>query len=144
MWTGLPCQNLHLLVCCAILDSEKQKIMEENYGFNEILKVNAVFSWDRNMLCIFLDKLIFKQILIRYQKQFRTLLLLLYRCCCDVWLLVAFPHKTTIKRTQKNRTTKKPTHQHHTVAIRNKCSSETNQECVMCLHVVSQNGVHFG
>ncbi|KAM8892950.1 TBC1 domain family member 15 isoform 1-T2 [Spinachia spinachia] len=38
MWTGLPCDNFHLLVCCAILDSEKQKIMEENYGFNEILK----------------------------------------------------------------------------------------------------------
>ncbi|XP_041795199.1 TBC1 domain family member 15 isoform X1 [Chelmon rostratus] len=38
MWTGLPCQNFHLLVCCAILDSEKQKIVEENYGFNEILK----------------------------------------------------------------------------------------------------------
>ncbi|KAM9753994.1 TBC1 domain family member 15 [Menidia menidia] len=38
LWTGLPCQNFHLLVCCAILDSEKQKIMEENYGFNEILK----------------------------------------------------------------------------------------------------------
>ncbi|KAJ8249668.1 hypothetical protein COCON_G00228840 [Conger conger] len=38
MWTGLPCQNFHLLVCCAILDSEKQKIMEEHYGFNEILK----------------------------------------------------------------------------------------------------------
>ncbi|XP_039989018.1 TBC1 domain family member 15 isoform X3 [Xiphias gladius] len=38
MWTGLPCENFHLLVCCAILDSEKQKIMEENYGFNEILK----------------------------------------------------------------------------------------------------------
>uniref|UniRef100_A0A8C8CXK2 TBC1 domain family member 15 n=1 Tax=Oncorhynchus tshawytscha TaxID=74940 RepID=A0A8C8CXK2_ONCTS len=38
MWTGLPCQNFHLLVCCAILDSEKKKIMEENYGFNEILK----------------------------------------------------------------------------------------------------------
>ncbi|XP_071760797.2 TBC1 domain family member 15 isoform X1 [Centroberyx gerrardi] len=38
MWTGLPCQNFHLLVCCAILDSEKHKIMEENYGFNEILK----------------------------------------------------------------------------------------------------------
>ncbi|XP_008410113.1 TBC1 domain family member 15 isoform X2 [Poecilia reticulata] len=38
MWTELPCQNFHLLVCCAILDSEKQKIMEENYGFNEILK----------------------------------------------------------------------------------------------------------
>ncbi|KAL0967243.1 hypothetical protein UPYG_G00249720 [Umbra pygmaea] len=38
MWTGLPCQNFHLLVCCAILDSEKQKIMEEQYSFNEILK----------------------------------------------------------------------------------------------------------
>ncbi|XP_055011301.1 TBC1 domain family member 15 isoform X3 [Boleophthalmus pectinirostris] len=38
MWTELPCENFHLLVCCAILDSEKQKIMEENYGFNEILK----------------------------------------------------------------------------------------------------------
>uniref|UniRef100_A0A8C6PJJ6 TBC1 domain family member 15 n=1 Tax=Nothobranchius furzeri TaxID=105023 RepID=A0A8C6PJJ6_NOTFU len=38
MWTGLPCQNFHLLICCSILDSEKQKIMEENFGFNEILK----------------------------------------------------------------------------------------------------------
>ncbi|XP_026873786.1 TBC1 domain family member 15 isoform X1 [Electrophorus electricus] len=38
MWTGLPCQNVHLLVCCAILDSEKQKIMDRHYGFNEILK----------------------------------------------------------------------------------------------------------
>ncbi|XP_031414224.1 TBC1 domain family member 15 isoform X2 [Clupea harengus] len=38
MWTGLPCQNFHLLVCCAILDAEKQKIMQERYGFNEILK----------------------------------------------------------------------------------------------------------
>ncbi|KAL2088218.1 hypothetical protein ACEWY4_017046 [Coilia grayii] len=38
MWSGLPCQNFHLLVCCAILDAEKQKIMEEHYGFNEILK----------------------------------------------------------------------------------------------------------
>uniref|UniRef100_A0A673JM85 TBC1 domain family member 15 n=1 Tax=Sinocyclocheilus rhinocerous TaxID=307959 RepID=A0A673JM85_9TELE len=38
MWTRLPCQNFHLLVCCAILDSEKQKIMDRKYGFNEILK----------------------------------------------------------------------------------------------------------
>nr|XP_043891171.1 TBC1 domain family member 15 isoform X1 [Solea senegalensis] len=38
MWTALPCQNFHLLICCSILDSEKRKIMEENYGFNEILK----------------------------------------------------------------------------------------------------------
>ncbi|XP_032894073.1 TBC1 domain family member 15 [Amblyraja radiata] len=38
MWTGLPCQNFHLLICCAILDTEKQKIIEDHYGFNEILK----------------------------------------------------------------------------------------------------------
>uniref|UniRef100_A0A8C5SFJ8 TBC1 domain family member 15 n=1 Tax=Laticauda laticaudata TaxID=8630 RepID=A0A8C5SFJ8_LATLA len=38
MWTDLPCQNFHLLLCCAILESEKQQIMEKHYGFNEILK----------------------------------------------------------------------------------------------------------
>lgn len=38
MWTELPCQNFHLLLCCAILESEKQQIMEKQYGFNEILK----------------------------------------------------------------------------------------------------------
>ncbi|XP_057692288.1 TBC1 domain family member 15 isoform X2 [Corythoichthys intestinalis] len=38
MWTGLPCHNFHLLLCCAILDSERSKIMEEKFGFNEILK----------------------------------------------------------------------------------------------------------
>nr|XP_012594292.1 TBC1 domain family member 15 isoform X2 [Microcebus murinus] len=38
MWTELPCKNFHLLVCCAILESEKQQIMEKHYGFNEILK----------------------------------------------------------------------------------------------------------
>uniref|UniRef100_A0A8K9WTA5 TBC1 domain family member 15 n=1 Tax=Oncorhynchus mykiss TaxID=8022 RepID=A0A8K9WTA5_ONCMY len=43
MWTGLPCQNFHLLVCCAILDSEKHQIMEKQYGFNEILKVCVMF-----------------------------------------------------------------------------------------------------
>lgn len=49
MWTDLPCQNFHLLVCCAILDSEKQKIMEENYGFNEILKVSFCHHQVSNM-----------------------------------------------------------------------------------------------
>ncbi|NP_001372780.1 TBC1 domain family member 15 isoform 7 [Homo sapiens] len=38
MWTELPCTNFHLLLCCAILESEKQQIMEKHYGFNEILK----------------------------------------------------------------------------------------------------------
>lgn len=45
MWTRLPCQNFHLLVCCAILDSEKQKIMDRKYGFNEILKVNLDYNY---------------------------------------------------------------------------------------------------
>uniref|UniRef100_Q6DEX7 TBC1 domain family member 15 n=1 Tax=Xenopus tropicalis TaxID=8364 RepID=Q6DEX7_XENTR len=38
IWTDLPCQNFHLLICCAILESEKQVIMEQHFGFNEILK----------------------------------------------------------------------------------------------------------
>ncbi|NP_001414153.1 TBC1 domain family member 15 isoform 1 [Mus musculus] len=38
MWTELPCKNFHLLLCCAILESEKQQIMAKHYGFNEILK----------------------------------------------------------------------------------------------------------
>lgn len=38
MWTELPCKNFHLLLCCAVLESEKQQIMEKHYGFNEILK----------------------------------------------------------------------------------------------------------
>ncbi|XP_048473661.1 TBC1 domain family member 17 isoform X1 [Rhincodon typus] len=38
LWTGLPCPNFHLLVCCAILDSERDALMNPNYGFNEILK----------------------------------------------------------------------------------------------------------
>lgn len=48
MWTELPCQNFHLLLCCAILESEKKQIMDKQYGFNEILKVPnsyAVFCW---------------------------------------------------------------------------------------------------
>ncbi|XP_061420596.1 TBC1 domain family member 15 isoform X1 [Lethenteron reissneri] len=38
MWTGLPCQNFHLLLCCAILDIERQHMMDAKCGFNEILK----------------------------------------------------------------------------------------------------------
>lgn len=38
LWTGLPCQNFHLLICVAILDTEKNILMENNYGFTEILK----------------------------------------------------------------------------------------------------------
>jgi len=37
-WTDLPCKNFHLLFCLAILDTEKNTLMENNYGFTEILK----------------------------------------------------------------------------------------------------------
>ncbi|XP_012222264.1 TBC1 domain family member 15 isoform X2 [Linepithema humile] len=38
LWTGLPCKNFHLLICAAILDTEKNILIENNYGFTEILK----------------------------------------------------------------------------------------------------------
>nr|XP_023026580.1 TBC1 domain family member 15 [Leptinotarsa decemlineata] len=38
MWTGYPCENFHLLIGVAILESQKRQIMENNCGFNEILK----------------------------------------------------------------------------------------------------------
>merc|ERR1712003_348526 len=37
-WTKKPCKNFHLLFCVALLDTEKSAIMENNYGFTEILK----------------------------------------------------------------------------------------------------------
>ncbi|XP_064795262.1 TBC1 domain family member 15-like isoform X1 [Oncorhynchus masou masou] len=52
MWTGLPCQNFHLLVCCAILDSEKHQIMEKQYGFNEILKLINELSMKLDIVAI--------------------------------------------------------------------------------------------
>lgn len=39
MWTDLPCKNFHLLICVAILETEKRTVMDNNYGFTEILKV---------------------------------------------------------------------------------------------------------
>ncbi|XP_003744067.2 TBC1 domain family member 17 [Galendromus occidentalis] len=38
LWTGLPCQNFHLLFCVAILEEEKIRITENNFGLTEILK----------------------------------------------------------------------------------------------------------
>ncbi|KAL1441880.1 hypothetical protein MTO96_008198 [Rhipicephalus appendiculatus] len=38
LWTDLPCKNFHLLLCVAILDHEKELLIENNYGLNEILK----------------------------------------------------------------------------------------------------------
>jgi TBC1 domain family member 15 len=39
LWTDLPCKNFHLIICIAILLQNKDNIMGNNYGFNEILKV---------------------------------------------------------------------------------------------------------
>ncbi|KAJ8032382.1 TBC1 domain family member 15 [Holothuria leucospilota] len=38
MWTGLPCQNFHLLLCVAILDGEKDTMERKDLDFNDILK----------------------------------------------------------------------------------------------------------
>ncbi|XP_076174355.1 TBC1 domain family member 15/17 [Ptiloglossa arizonensis] len=38
LWTDLPCKNFHLLLCVAILDTERSKLMENRYGFTDILK----------------------------------------------------------------------------------------------------------
>ena len=37
-WTKKPCKNFHLLFCAALLDTEKSAIVENKYGFTEILK----------------------------------------------------------------------------------------------------------
>jgi branched-subunit amino acid transport protein AzlD len=39
LWTDLPCKYFHLLFCAAILEKQKSTIMENEYGFTEILKV---------------------------------------------------------------------------------------------------------
>ncbi|XP_031833256.1 TBC1 domain family member 15/17 [Nomia melanderi] len=38
LWTDIPCKNFHLLLCTAILDTERSILMENRYGFTEILK----------------------------------------------------------------------------------------------------------
>ncbi|XP_052240307.1 TBC1 domain family member 15-like isoform X3 [Dreissena polymorpha] len=38
IWTDRPCKNFHLLICLAILDTEKTTLMENKFGLTEILK----------------------------------------------------------------------------------------------------------
>lgn len=38
LWTDLPCKNFHLIFSLAILDSEKTTLIENKFGFTEILK----------------------------------------------------------------------------------------------------------
>ena len=39
LWTSKPCEKFHLLICLALLDTEKTTLIENNFGFTEILKV---------------------------------------------------------------------------------------------------------
>lgn len=54
LWTDLPCKNFHLLICIAILMMKKDDIIDNNYGFNEILKVHIYI-----FLLLLLNKLFF-------------------------------------------------------------------------------------
>lgn len=38
LWTSLPCANFHLIIGIAILDNEMPTIIDNEYGFTEILK----------------------------------------------------------------------------------------------------------
>lgn len=49
LWTRLPCKNFHLLICVAILDTEKTTIMENGYGLTEILKHVNEMSYKINL-----------------------------------------------------------------------------------------------
>lgn len=49
LWTNLPCNNFHLLICVAILDSEKTTLMENDYGLTEILKHINEMSYKINL-----------------------------------------------------------------------------------------------
>ncbi|KAG9264091.1 TBC1 domain family member 17 [Astyanax mexicanus] len=38
LWTRLPCENFHLLMACAILESQRGELIGSNHDFNTILK----------------------------------------------------------------------------------------------------------
>lgn len=42
LWTELPCSNFHLLISVAILEKERDVLIQNDYGFTEILKVREV------------------------------------------------------------------------------------------------------
>ncbi|CAB1457466.1 unnamed protein product [Pleuronectes platessa] len=37
-WTGLPCDNFHLLIACSILESQRGELIGSDHDFNTILK----------------------------------------------------------------------------------------------------------
>jgi len=44
LWTKKECKNYHLLVCLAILTTERDVIIRNEYGFTEILKVPTLIQ----------------------------------------------------------------------------------------------------
>nr|XP_023654274.1 TBC1 domain family member 17 isoform X2 [Paramormyrops kingsleyae] len=38
MWTGLPCDNFHLLLACSVLESQRGELIGSDHDFNTILK----------------------------------------------------------------------------------------------------------
>jgi hypothetical protein len=42
LWTGLPCPNFHLLICIAILETERETIMSNDNGLSDILAVSIL------------------------------------------------------------------------------------------------------
>ncbi|XP_050295947.1 TBC1 domain family member 15 [Anthonomus grandis grandis] len=52
LWTGYPCENFHLVVAVAILEQERAALMENNYGFTEILKYINELSGKLDMTVI--------------------------------------------------------------------------------------------
>ena len=38
LWTQMPCKNFHLLVCVALISDQASTIVENKFGFSEILK----------------------------------------------------------------------------------------------------------
>ena len=44
LWTRLPCHNFTLLICVAILDTEKSSLMQPSCDASEILKVTVTCS----------------------------------------------------------------------------------------------------
>lgn len=40
IWSGLPCDNFHLLIACSILESQRGELIGSDHDFNTILKVS--------------------------------------------------------------------------------------------------------
>ena len=51
-WTALPCENYQLVMAISLLTKHGSKIMQEKYGFTEILKVRFGVLWHPNVAIV--------------------------------------------------------------------------------------------